>query len=211
MSVNRLNYSVVAALTVAISGTFSLACAAEELSVSDIVRALAPPVTRSLATNQNQRQDPEQAADEAFVDSVRMHGDALTDPEIAKLDEMVAKRQQISFEMAFGYKDSALRGNALKTAKMLGEALQNGRLKDQKFLIMGHTDAKGSNAANQKLSERRATAVVDFLVSTYKIPAERLVAVGYGETHLKNPKTPFASENRRVQIVNIMAVKDAGN
>ncbi len=209
MSVNRPNYSVIAALTVAISGGFSVASVAEELSVSDIVRALAPPVTRSLATNQ--KPDPAQAADEAFIDSVRTHGDALSDPEIAKLDEMVAKRQQISFEMAFGYKDSALRGKALKTAKMLGEALQNGRLKDQKFLIMGHTDAKGSNAANQKLSERRAAAVVDFLVSTYKIPAERLVAVGYGETHLKNPNTPFAGENRRVQVVNIMAVKDAGN
>jgi flagellar motor protein MotB len=36
----------------------------------------------------------------------------------------------------------------------------------------------------------------------YGIDASNLVTVGYGKTQLKNPTGPFASENRRVQVIN---------
>lgn len=45
----------------------------------------------------------------------------------------------------------------------------------------GHTDRFGSHAYNQKLSERRANAVKDYLVSR-NIPASRITASGKGET-----------------------------
>jgi OmpA-OmpF porin, OOP family len=65
--------------------------------------------------------------------------------------------------------------------------------------IQGHTDSRGSQALNQALSERRANAVLSYLVSK-GIAAERLAARGYG------PDQPIASnataegraENRRV-------------
>lgn len=47
--------------------------------------------------------------------------------------------------------------------------------------VGGHTDARGSDAANQKLSERRAAAVMNYLVSK-GVAAERLTSVGYGES-----------------------------
>ena len=46
--------------------------------------------------------------------------------------------------------------------------------------IEGHTDSQGPDAYNQDLSERRAQAVVDYLVGQ-GINAARLGAVGYGE------------------------------
>ena len=52
---------------------------------------------------------------------------------------------------------------------------------------------------NQGLSERRAEAV---LAEKYGIDASNLVTVGYGKTQLKNRAGPFASENRRVQVIN---------
>ena len=48
--------------------------------------------------------------------------------------------------------------------------------------IEGHTDDVGTNAANQRLSERRANAVVSYLVRDLKFDRSRLTPVGYGET-----------------------------
>lgn len=47
--------------------------------------------------------------------------------------------------------------------------------------IGSHTDSRGSDAANQKLSEARAKACVDYLVQEKKIAPERLKFVGFGE------------------------------
>lgn len=54
-----------------------------------------------------------------------------------------------------------------------------------KLEIASHTDSRGSNASNQSLSERRAKAVADYLVSK-GVNSSLLVANGYGEGRLKN-------------------------
>ena len=41
------------------------------------------------------------------------------------------------------------------------------------------------------------------LVDEFKLPADALVPVGYGKQRLKNVADPFASENRRVEIVDM--------
>jgi len=74
-----------------------------------------------------------------------------------------------------------------------------------KFYVEGHTDAAGSVAYNQDLSERRAASVVRYLVNK-GIPATQLVPVGKGESDLKHPECDPVSncpawknlENRRV-------------
>ena len=49
------------------------------------------------------------------------------------------------------------------------------------ILAVGHADRFGSPAYNQKLSERRANVVKDYLISS-NIPANRITAEGKGET-----------------------------
>ena len=51
--------------------------------------------------------------------------------------------------------------------------------------IGSHTDSRGSDAYNLKLSQARAQSVVDYFIQK-GIPAERLIAKGYGETKLIN-------------------------
>ncbi len=51
--------------------------------------------------------------------------------------------------------------------------------------IGSHTDARGSADNNQKLSEKRAKSVVEYLISN-GIDKDRLLAIGYGETQLLN-------------------------
>jgi peptidoglycan-associated lipoprotein len=60
--------------------------------------------------------------------------------------------------------------------------------KDNKDLVIeigSHTDSRGSDAYNLKLSQARAQSVVDYLVEK-GIAKERLIATGYGETKLVN-------------------------
>lgn len=75
-----------------------------------------------------------------------------------------------------------------------------------KAVIEGHTDSDGSDAYNQKLSQRRADAVKDALVTRYGIDAARLSAVGYGESR---PVTSNASKDGKAQNRRVVAVMQA--
>jgi len=69
-------------------------------------------------------------------------------------------------------------------------------------VIEGHTDNRGTDAYNQKLSERRAAAVVDVLAKS-GIDKGRLSSVGYGESRpiASNDTDEGRQKNRRVSIV----------
>ena len=67
--------------------------------------------------------------------------------------------------------------------------------------ILGHTSAEGDAKLNQKLSEARAKAAVDFLVEREGVAAERLSYEGLGSSQLKNTENPNAPENRRTEFV----------
>jgi OmpA-OmpF porin, OOP family len=70
-----------------------------------------------------------------------------------------------------------------------------------KYEVAGHTDSVGSEAYNQRLSERRANAVRDRLIAE-GIPAAQVTAVGYGESRPRasNDTDEGRAENRRVVI-----------
>ena len=52
-----------------------------------------------------------------------------------------------------------------------------------KIRVAGYTSASGTEEYNQKLSERRAVAVREYLINEGVITQERLTTIGYGETH----------------------------
>jgi OmpA-OmpF porin, OOP family len=68
--------------------------------------------------------------------------------------------------------------------------------------IAGHTDADGEEAFNQALSEKRAQAVMDYLVKA-GLPADRFTAVGYGSTQpvASNDTGEGKAQNRRIEFV----------
>jgi OmpA-OmpF porin, OOP family len=68
--------------------------------------------------------------------------------------------------------------------------------------IAGHTDTDGDNATNQALSEKRAQAVVDYLVKA-GLPAGRFTATGYGSTQpvAANDTDDGKARNRRIEFV----------
>jgi outer membrane protein OmpA-like peptidoglycan-associated protein len=68
-------------------------------------------------------------------------------------------------------------------------------------VVEGHTDSVGSDAYNQTLSERRASAVRDVLVNQYGVGGDRVNAAGYGETRpvADNASADGRAVNRRVE------------
>ena len=91
-----------------------------------------------------------------------------------------------------------------ESKKILDENRDVARLKgepDIRVEIAGHTDSIGSDAYNQQLSERRAKAVVDYLVSKGVDP-KRLKAVGYGKKQpvATNDTEAGRAQNRRVEL-----------
>jgi len=70
------------------------------------------------------------------------------------------------------------------------------------IIIEGYTDSIGPEDHNRELSERRATAVRDFLVST-GINPRRTSVHGYGEEHpiSSNDSENGRRENRRVEVI----------
>ena len=69
------------------------------------------------------------------------------------------------------------------------------------FNIEGHTDSVGSEATNQKLSQERASSVMNYLIEK-GVASNRLNAKGYGESRpLDSNKTRAGrANNRRVEI-----------
>jgi OOP family OmpA-OmpF porin len=68
--------------------------------------------------------------------------------------------------------------------------------------IAGHTDADGEDGFNQALSEKRAQAVMDYLVKA-GLPADRFTAVGYGSSQpiASNDTDEGKAQNRRIEFV----------
>lgn len=79
------------------------------------------------------------------------------------------------------------------------------------FLIEGHTDAVGSEEDNLTLSDRRAEAVAEILMSEFGVPIENLVTQGYGEQFLKVETEAPERLNRRVafrRITPLLGLRD---
>ncbi|HWL57281.1 MAG TPA: OmpA family protein, partial [Paracoccus sp. (in: a-proteobacteria)] len=68
------------------------------------------------------------------------------------------------------------------------------------FLVEGHTDTVGSDAANLALSDRRAESVALALTEYFEVPPENMVVQGYGEQFPKVRQEGDVRENRRAAI-----------
>jgi OOP family OmpA-OmpF porin len=81
-----------------------------------------------------------------------------------------------------------------------GEALE--KFPYLKIEVEGHTDTRGSDAYNQRLSQARAESVRDYLLGKFQLTASHYAARGYGESR---PETKERNEeellrNRRVVL-----------
>ena len=71
--------------------------------------------------------------------------------------------------------------DSYQTVGRIADALTQSSLLPYTFLIVGHIESTGRRENNALLSQRRADAIRDILVNTFKITPKRLQSVGLGE------------------------------
>ena len=109
----------------------------------------------------------------------------------------------IDLKVNFGFDSTKLDNESLLTLNVLGRALSSEALRGQTIEIVGHTDTKGTAEYNEALSQRRAAAVVSYIVRNFKLDASLISSKGMGERRLLDEGNPEGAVNRRVEIRNI--------
>lgn len=202
MALQNCRALMFASFAVACTLLVSVAMAQEDVSTQDIIETLAPgAITKGIALDAPALSDD----DQAFIEELGTGTKKITVVERRKIDNVVASANlpSIDLHVFFDFDSAQISENAAMDLAKLGAALTSDQLKAQKFLLAGHTDAKGSDDYNQLLSEKRANAVRSYLIENYGIAGAQLIAAGYGEENPATPDAPEASENRRVQIVRL--------
>jgi outer membrane protein OmpA-like peptidoglycan-associated protein len=204
-SFHRLTALKAITLGAALSMTAGLAFAGDNtVSTDQILSALQPkPLTRGLSVGP--QQDPSIKAKEVvFVQTIRNRKTrSLSTGEREEIAEIAESKPKIDLDIQFDYNSADISANSLQSVQSLGRALSNANLKGSTFIVAGHTDAIGTTAYNQDLSERRADSIKRYLVDKFGIAGTDLVTVGYGKDKPKDPNAPMDPINRRVQVVNM--------
>ena len=102
--------------------------------------------------------------------------------------------------LLFDFDSQKLRAESKRNLDSLAKSLAS--FGDSQLLLVGHTDSVGTASYNLDLSQRRAAAVADYLISR-GVPAARLATSGRGENDPIAPNDTDADRqlNRRVEVV----------
>ncbi|WP_141766145.1 OmpA family protein, partial [Pseudomonas sp. HMSC75E02] len=111
----------------------------------------------------------------------------------------VAEVVRVQLDVKFDFDKSKVKENSYADIKNLADFMK--QYPSTSTTVEGHTDSVGTDAYNQKLSERRANAVRDVLVNEYGVEGGRVNAVGYGESRpvADNSTAEGRAVNRRVE------------
>lgn len=115
--------------------------------------------------------------------------------------ERVGEGIQVTFAsgLLYDYDSDRVRADAASNLRTLAQSLD--KYPDTELVIVGHTDDRGTDAYNQELSQRRATAAATYLVSQ-GVSRSRIRPVGRGESEPKvaNESEATRQQNRRVEV-----------
>jgi outer membrane protein OmpA-like peptidoglycan-associated protein len=170
-------------------------------SVQQIIEALKPRKTRGLSVKPSKAEIEKAQVIDDLKTKAASRG--LSVPERQQLAEAVSDKPSLDFVIYFDFNSANISSKSKASLDALGTALKDDSLKDASIMVAGHTDAKGRNEYNLMLSEKRADAVRKYLSEKFDVAESNVTVVGYGAERLKDKQAPYASVNRRVQIINM--------
>ena len=131
----------------------------------------------------------------------------------ARADAVALRRRPVAAELLrlphvdvdiqFNPDTPVIRPESYSLLGRLADALYDPALMSSAFLIVGRTESAGRRDYNLTLSQRRAEAIRDALVTTFKVSSKRLMAVGLGEEQLLDSDHPKAAVNQQALIVTV--------
>jgi OOP family OmpA-OmpF porin len=127
-------------------------------------------------------------------------GPSLRRPPVAA---ELLKLPHFNVEVKFNPDSPIIRPESYSTLGRIADALYDPALSPYGFLIVGHTESTGKRDYNLTLSQRRADAIRDVLVTTFKVSAKRIQAIGLGEEQLLDGARPTAPVNQQVQVLTV--------
>jgi OmpA-OmpF porin, OOP family len=125
------------------------------------------------------------------------------------LSPALRKLPTVNLDIQFNPDTPVIRPESYQTLGRIADALSSPALLSFTFLVVGHTEATGRREINLALSHRRAEAIRDALVTTFKVSSKRVLAVGLGEEQLQDANNPKAAVNQQAQIVTLHEVVPA--
>lgn len=137
---------------------------------------------------------------ERALERVKKPGKPQDRPPVA---EELEKLPQLTLDIQFSSDSAIIRPESYKVLGRLADALYHPHLLDGKFLVVGHTEATGKRQNNLDLSQKRAAAIREALVTTFRVSSQRVLALGLGEEQLQDRAKPGAPVNRRMQFIAI--------
>jgi len=114
-------------------------------------------------------------------------------------EEPVPEVVRVELDVKFDFDKAKVKEESYADIQSLAEFMN--QYPQTSTTVEGHTDSVGTDAYNQKLSERRAAAVRDVLVNQYGVADARVSSVGYGESRpvADNATDAGRAVNRRVE------------
>jgi len=126
----------------------------------------------------------------------------LIAPDLAKLPAFNAQIQ-------FDEDTPIIQPPSYQTVGRIADAMVHASLLPYTFLIVGHVESnQKTREANAILSQRRADAIRDVLVNTFKISTKRLQPIGLGEEQLLDRPRPTSAVNGQLQIMTLAKIPD---
>ncbi|PSQ63792.1 MAG: OmpA family protein [Bacteroidetes bacterium QH_1_61_8] len=124
-------------------------------------------------------------------------GDELENAEVERVGEGI----KVTFDsgILFKFDSATIQGEAEENLMEFANTMQD--FEESNILIVGHTDAKGTEEYNQDLSEDRSQSAADFITRN-GISSDRIRTVGKGEAEpvASNDTEEGRRQNRRVEI-----------
>jgi outer membrane protein OmpA-like peptidoglycan-associated protein len=149
------------------------------------------------------------ALKQKISDRSKMRG--KNEPEPAKRPPIVPELKGLptfNFNIHFDVDTPIILPDSYETVGRIADAMVSAPMLNYTFLIVGHTDSNGRREANVILSQRRADAIRDVLVNTFKISGKRLSSLGLGEEQFIDQARPTSPANLQIQIVTTGKVPD---
>jgi OmpA-OmpF porin, OOP family len=118
------------------------------------------------------------------------------------------KLPTFNVDIAFDVDTPIVQPESYQTVGRIADAMVYSSLLPYTFLIVGHIEASGRRENNAILSQRRADAIREILVNTFKISAKRIQSVGLGEEQLLDAARPNAPVNNQIQIMTLSKIPE---